>query len=554
MAQIIVAQQMWQRRDTAANWTSKNPILHAGEWGVELGPTGQMQKAKLGDGTTPWASLPYFGGDFNLLNAYTSAPAAGTLAGSEPVLVVQGGQLRKTTAALIAALGGGSGGGMTDPMTTLGDMIVRGPGGTTRLGAGTSNNGRVLTVVSGVPTWQVPSGGGGTNEALYPLSIDSSSGVLTIDLTSGKRFFYVAIGSTPIAQTRVTGRALGLGAHAFVLFKQNATGGSLLNPVPAMRKSSISEADLRTAANGYSLVTITGTLDSRYEYRIEHMEDDAPSTDVWMSLSAMASDQPIVVPAGATQCQAWLIGGGGGQGIYAAGTTNAGVSGAGGYTEISFSVVAGETLTVRVATGGGGAYKGNPSSTSFGGTPGWPGGGNGAWGDVYCGGGGGYSGILRGSTVLAIAGGGGGGSGYSGAAGAGGGLSGGDGYGGGGGTQTGGGTGAYPGTALQGGNANGGNRTVSTSQDDGGGGGGWYGGGADASDGRTGGGGSGYVIAGATGATYAGVSMNRPTQIPASINGESTAGFGVGFPGLDRGPATVTGAQGGAGHVWLKFS
>lgn len=61
MAEIIVAQRMWQRRDTAANWTSKNPILNAGEWGVELVSGSPLMKAKLGDGLTAWNDLPYYG-------------------------------------------------------------------------------------------------------------------------------------------------------------------------------------------------------------------------------------------------------------------------------------------------------------------------------------------------------------------------------------------------------------------------------------------------------------------------------------------------------------
>ena len=43
------------RRDTAANWTATNPILAAGETGVET-DTG---KFKIGDGTTAWTSLAF---------------------------------------------------------------------------------------------------------------------------------------------------------------------------------------------------------------------------------------------------------------------------------------------------------------------------------------------------------------------------------------------------------------------------------------------------------------------------------------------------------------
>ena len=44
------------RRDTAANWTSANPTLAAGEPGYET-DTG---KFKIGNGSTAWSSLAYF--------------------------------------------------------------------------------------------------------------------------------------------------------------------------------------------------------------------------------------------------------------------------------------------------------------------------------------------------------------------------------------------------------------------------------------------------------------------------------------------------------------
>lgn len=62
MTEIVVAQRMWQRRDTAANWVAANPILSAGEIGVELPASGTTCKFKIGDGVTAWVSLPYAGG------------------------------------------------------------------------------------------------------------------------------------------------------------------------------------------------------------------------------------------------------------------------------------------------------------------------------------------------------------------------------------------------------------------------------------------------------------------------------------------------------------
>ena len=59
------------RRDTASNWTAANPVLKAGEPGFEV-DTGRL---KIGNGTTPWNSLPYQG---------TSSGAQGVFDGGGP--------------------------------------------------------------------------------------------------------------------------------------------------------------------------------------------------------------------------------------------------------------------------------------------------------------------------------------------------------------------------------------------------------------------------------------------------------------------------------------
>ena len=43
------------RRDTAADWTSNNPTLAAGEFGWES----DTSKYKIGNGSTAWNSLAY---------------------------------------------------------------------------------------------------------------------------------------------------------------------------------------------------------------------------------------------------------------------------------------------------------------------------------------------------------------------------------------------------------------------------------------------------------------------------------------------------------------
>ena len=50
------------KRGTAASWTSVNPTLSEGELGYES-DTGKL---KVGDGTTTWSGLEYFGADLAL--------------------------------------------------------------------------------------------------------------------------------------------------------------------------------------------------------------------------------------------------------------------------------------------------------------------------------------------------------------------------------------------------------------------------------------------------------------------------------------------------------
>ena len=64
--------RMQQRRDTAANWTSNNPTLAAGEIGFES----DTNQFKIGDGTTAWTSISYAGGGG--LSFASTATAAGT--------------------------------------------------------------------------------------------------------------------------------------------------------------------------------------------------------------------------------------------------------------------------------------------------------------------------------------------------------------------------------------------------------------------------------------------------------------------------------------------
>lgn len=72
---MSVVTQIQVRRGTAAQWTSANPTLAAGEWGFET-DTG---KVKIGNGSTAWNSLGYTGaGDIEGVTAGTGLSGGGT--------------------------------------------------------------------------------------------------------------------------------------------------------------------------------------------------------------------------------------------------------------------------------------------------------------------------------------------------------------------------------------------------------------------------------------------------------------------------------------------
>lgn len=55
------------KNDTKSNWATKNPVLLKGEIGIEFDPSvadnSYVVKFKIGDGTSNWADLGYFGGE-----------------------------------------------------------------------------------------------------------------------------------------------------------------------------------------------------------------------------------------------------------------------------------------------------------------------------------------------------------------------------------------------------------------------------------------------------------------------------------------------------------
>lgn len=83
---MSVVTQIQLRRGTAAQWTSANPVLAAGEMGVET-DTG---KAKIGNGSTAWNSLAYsISGANGTVTSVTAGTglSGGTITGSGTIAI-----------------------------------------------------------------------------------------------------------------------------------------------------------------------------------------------------------------------------------------------------------------------------------------------------------------------------------------------------------------------------------------------------------------------------------------------------------------------------------
>ena len=64
----VIYQTIQLKRGMASAWVKNNPVLLAGEAGFEL----DTNKLKIGDGSTPWNSLPYQNSN-SVVNANTKA-------------------------------------------------------------------------------------------------------------------------------------------------------------------------------------------------------------------------------------------------------------------------------------------------------------------------------------------------------------------------------------------------------------------------------------------------------------------------------------------------
>jgi len=144
----------------------------------------------------------------------TAGTATVSTAGSLALSQYEGGQLyfNSTSAALFFDIVQTS--GMTNPMTTTGDIIYSSSGSTpARLGIGTT--GQVVTVAAGIPSWATPSGGG------TPFATDILVNSIIVGRSAGDISTNTVVGNAALDSNTTGSNIVAMGVNALTA---NTTG------------------------------------------------------------------------------------------------------------------------------------------------------------------------------------------------------------------------------------------------------------------------------------------------------------------------------------------
>ena len=210
------------RRDTAANWTSNNPVMQAGQLGYET----DTRKFKFGDGSSSWISL-----------SYASAVSIGSFASASHV-------------------------------HSTGD-ITTGIFAPSFLGSGSPSSTNFLR---GDGSWALPVGGGG-GVALAAGTQTATSG--TINFANSNGITFGMSGSTQVTasytvptqsvQTQASGNIAGAGFSSTtttgvnIVGTNNSLGLSLGVPAYLTTQSVQTQASGNIARTGFTSTSTTGT-------------------------------------------------------------------------------------------------------------------------------------------------------------------------------------------------------------------------------------------------------------------------------------------------------
>ena len=173
---VTVTAKIQLRKGTAAQWTSANPVLLAGEEGYET-DTGRK---KIGDGTTAWTLLAYYH-DPDLSGVYAPLVKGVTNGDSHDHSGGDGAQIAYSTLSGLPTLGTAAATDSTDYATdtqgATADSAMQPGDDAAYLGSGAATDGYVLTADgAGGAAWEAATGGSSHD----PVTVSDSA---SIDLT-----------------------------------------------------------------------------------------------------------------------------------------------------------------------------------------------------------------------------------------------------------------------------------------------------------------------------------------------------------------------------------
>jgi len=194
------------------------------------------------------------------------------------------------------------GSGMTDPMTTAGDIIIRdGSNVTTRLGIGSSN--QVLTVSSGVPAWAAAAGGSAfdgvrytsnagqsmTNNAFTIINFGTSVYDTNSRVTTGSSWHYTVGSGTSYVRVSafaglVSGSWSGAGASTQLGVFKN---GSEITRLGAAFAEAVTSGNSNMSAGGSTVLNVANgdTIDIRMFQNCGAARNlDADHKTVWCAI------------------------------------------------------------------------------------------------------------------------------------------------------------------------------------------------------------------------------------------------------------------------------
>jgi hypothetical protein len=345
--------QIQIRNGTAAQWTSANPVLAAGEVGIE----NDTRKQKFGDGTTAWNSL-----------AYASGGTVTSVTGTSPVASSGG-----ATPAI--SLASGYGDTQNPYASKTANFVLAAPNGSANVPSfralvsadiPTLNQNTTGTAAGLSSTLVIASGGTGATTAISAFNALAPS-------QSGNSGKYLTTDGTNSSWGTVSGGGSPGGSNTQVQFNSSGSFGGSANltwdgtNVQLGGAGALRFAD--TDNSNYASFQSPATLAANTAYTLPTALPTANGLALQCTTLGVMS-WGTAAPTAPPTVEYLVVAGGGGGGADLFIGRDGGGGGAGGYlTATGYAVAAGTPITVTIGGGGAGGSVSTTGNNGVNGTP-----------------------------------------------------------------------------------------------------------------------------------------------------------------------------------------